>query len=124
MEWVARNKLVIPNILHILDDFLILEKSHEAGNVTLQRFLHFCEDIGAPRAPDKTEGPSHVLTLAGIELDCLELETRLLKEKFDKKLKGNSLSSTQRKRTTEGAPIAYRFPAFCLLGNNLGSSHY
>ena len=26
MEWVARNKLVIPNIIHILDDFLILEK--------------------------------------------------------------------------------------------------
>lgn len=97
MEWVACNKLVIPNILHILDDFLILEKSHEAGNVTLQRFLHFCGDIGAPVAPEKTEGHSHVLTFAGIELDCLELETRLLKDKFDKKLKGNSLSSTQKR---------------------------
>jgi len=29
IEWVARTKLVIPNIRHILDDFLILEKSHE-----------------------------------------------------------------------------------------------
>ena len=48
MEGVARNKLVIPNILHILDDFLIVEKSHEAGNVTLQRFLHFCEDMVLP----------------------------------------------------------------------------
>lgn len=48
MEGVARNKLVIPNILHILDDFLIVEKSNEAGNVTLQRFLHFCEDMVLP----------------------------------------------------------------------------
>ena len=124
MEWVARNKLVIPNILHILDDSLILKKSHEAGNVTLQRFLHFCEDIGAPMAPDKTEGPSHVLTFAGIELDCLELETRLLKERFGKNLKVTSLSSTQKKNTTKGATIAYRSPAFCLFGYNLGSSHY
>ena len=70
-------------------------------------------------APDKTEGASHVLTFADIEFDCLELETRLLKEKFDKNLKVNSLSSTQKKSTTKGAPIAYRSPAFCL-----GSSHY
>ena len=79
MEWVARNKLAIPNILHILDDFLILEKSHEACDASLQRLLHFCEDIGVPMAPDKTEGPSPVLTFAGIELDCLEMEARLPK---------------------------------------------
>ena len=70
-------------------------------------------------APDKTEGASYVLTFAGIEFDCLGLETRLLKEKFDKNLKVNSLSSTQKKSTNKGAPIAYRSPAFCL-----GSSHY
>lgn len=70
-------------------------------------------------APDKTEGASHVLTFAGIEFDCLEVETRLLKEKFDKNLKVNSLSFTQKKSTNKGAPIAYRSPAFCL-----GSSHY
>lgn len=73
-------------------------------------------------APDKTESPSHVLTFAGIEFDCLELETRLLKEKSDKNLKVNSLSSTQKKSTTKGAPIVYRSPAYCLLGYNLGCS--
>ena len=87
MEWVARNKLVIPNIIHILDDFLILEKSHEACAASLQRFLHFCEDIGVPMAPEKTEGPNQVLTFAGIELDCLNLEARLPMEKVDKILK-------------------------------------
>lgn len=87
MEWVARNKLAIPNIIHILDDFLILEKSHEACAASLHRFLHFCEDIGVPMAPEKTEGPNQVLTFAGIELDCLNLEARLPMEKVDKTLK-------------------------------------
>ena len=86
MEWVARNKLGIPNIIHILDDFLILENSHEACGAALQRFLHFCEDIGVPMAPEKTEGPTQVLTFAGIELDCFNLEARLPKEKLDKTL--------------------------------------
>ena len=60
-EWVARNKLAIPyNILLILDDVLILEKCHEACDASLQRFLHFCQDVGVPMAPDKTEGTSPV----------------------------------------------------------------
>jgi len=84
MKWVVRNKLVIPNIVHILDDFLILEKSHETCAASLQRFLHFCEDIGVPMAPKKTEGPNQVLTFAGIEPDCLNLEARLSMEKVDR----------------------------------------
>ena len=87
MEWVARNKLVIPNIIHILDDFLILEKSHEAFAASLQRFLHFCADIGVPMAPEKTEGPNQILSFAGIELDCLNPEARLPMEKVDKILR-------------------------------------
>ena len=69
------------NILHILDDVLILEKSHEACDASLQRLLHFCEDIAVPMTTDKTEGPSSVLSFADIELDCLELEARLKKGK-------------------------------------------
>ena len=64
-----------------------MEKSHEACAASLQRFLHFCEDIGVPMAPEKTEGPNQVLTFAGIELDCLNLEARLPMEKVDKVLK-------------------------------------
>ena len=37
-------------------------------------------------ALDKTEGPSPVLTFAGIELDCLEMEAMLPKGKVDKTL--------------------------------------
>lgn len=37
-------------------------------------------------APDKTEGPSQILTFAGIELDCIKNEARLPKEKVEKSL--------------------------------------
>ena len=65
-----------------------MEKSHKACAASLQRFLHFCGDIGVPMAPEKTEGPNQVLTFAGIELDCLNLEATLPMEKVDKILKG------------------------------------
>jgi len=37
-------------------------------------------------APTKTEGPSQILTFAGIELDCIKNEARLPKEKVEKSL--------------------------------------
>jgi len=82
MEWVARNKLNIPHIIHILDDFLIAAESPGKCRDKLQHFLTFCEDFGVPMAPDKTEGPSQVLTFAGIELDCCKNEARLPMEKL------------------------------------------
>ena len=84
MEWIARKKLGIPHILHTLDDFLIIGESTSDCQAKLQRFLHFCEDIGVPMAPEKTEGPSPVLTFAGIELDSVEMEARLPQNKVAK----------------------------------------
>ena len=75
MEWVARNKLNIPHIIHILDDFLIAGES--SGT---------CRGPRHAMAPDKTEGPSQILTFAGIELDCIKNEARLPKEKVEKSL--------------------------------------
>jgi len=45
MEWVARNKLNIPHIIHILDDFLIAGESSGTCQANLQRFLDLCEDV-------------------------------------------------------------------------------
>ena len=84
MERVAQTKLKIPNIIHILDDFLIVEKSRAACSASLQRFLDFCDTIGVPMAPEKTVGPFEVLTFAGIELDCERFEARLPADKVVK----------------------------------------
>lgn len=51
---------------------------------SLQNFLTFCEDIGVPTAPEKTEGLDQALTFAGIELDYRRHEARLPMEKVTK----------------------------------------
>lgn len=84
MEWVAKNKLQLPDIIHILDDFLIIDKSLDTFSAKLNRFLQFCHELGVPMAEEKTVGPAHVLTFVGIELDCLKHEARLPQEKVEK----------------------------------------
>ena len=41
MKWVARNKLNIPHIVHILDDFLIAAESPGKCRAKLKPFLNF-----------------------------------------------------------------------------------
>ena len=39
LEWIARTKLQIPGILHLLDDFLIVSKSIKSCDNGLKAFL-------------------------------------------------------------------------------------
>lgn len=69
LEWVAKVKLVIPNIIHILDEFRIIADSLTSCGKHLNRFLQCCDELDVPMAPEKTEGPAQVLMFAGIKLE-------------------------------------------------------
>ena len=84
LEWIARDKLQITGILHLLDDFLIVSQSLSSCDHQLKAFLGTCNDIGVPMAPEKTVGPSCVLSFAGIELDTNKMEARLPNDKLTK----------------------------------------
>ena len=84
LEWIARVKLNIAGILHLLDDFLIVSRSLSPCENNLRAFLQTCDDIGVPMAPEKTVGPSFVLSFAGIELDTIKMEARLPEDKLTK----------------------------------------
>ena len=43
-----------------------------------------CDELGVPMAPEKTVGPSSVLSFAGIELDTCKMEARLPLDKLSK----------------------------------------
>ena len=73
-----------PGILRILDDFLIIERDTVTCSTKLLSFLKTCDDLGVPMAPEKTVGPSTVLSFVGIELDTCKLEARLPHDKIDK----------------------------------------
>ena len=50
----------------------------------LKAFLKTCDEIGVPMAPEKTVGPSCVLSFAGIELDTTKMEAWLPCDKLTK----------------------------------------
>lgn len=82
IEWIAKNFLNISNIIHVLDDFLICEPSHELCKAGLEKFLALCKYLGVPIATDKTFGPYTTMSFVGIELDTENSEARLPTEKL------------------------------------------
>ena len=50
MKWVVKNKLQILDIIQILDDFLIIDKSLDTCGTKLNKFLQFCHELGVPMA--------------------------------------------------------------------------
>lgn len=84
VEWIARKKLHIDHILHLLDDFLIVSPSHDLYKQQLDLSLMLCHYLGIPMAPEKTIGPSSTISFAGIELDSVLMEARLPPDKLVK----------------------------------------
>ena len=95
VQWIAQTKLGIRYMLHLLDDFLIISGSHEQCSRELSLFLELCSYLGIPMAPEKTVGPSTVLSFAGIELDTVRSEARL---PHDKVMRCTSMLSDYLKR--------------------------
>ena len=84
IEWIARHRLGVDDLLHLLDDFLFVLASYNQCQSNLNRFISLCHELGVPIAPDKTVGPFTTLTFAGIELDSIKYEARLPPEKIAK----------------------------------------
>lgn len=81
VEWIAKEKLEIEGVTHILDDFLLIAKTHKKGGRDLKNFQIMSKNIGMPLAPEKTEGPNTCITFAGIELDSVAMVARLPDDK-------------------------------------------
>ncbi|MES9882605.1 MAG: reverse transcriptase domain-containing protein [Sedimenticola sp.] len=86
LEWIAKHKLHCTGIVHILDDFLFIEPSKRECAGSLNRFLHFCQEVGVPIASEKTFPPNTTMEFVGITLDSLLMESRLPPDKISKGL--------------------------------------
>lgn len=84
IHWIANMKLDIKKMAHLLDDFLIVEKSENTCKEKLDAFWRLCTDIGVPLSPEKTFLPSQKMTFLGYELDSLEMSIRLPIDKVEK----------------------------------------
>ena len=74
----------IHNLIHYLDDFLIISYSANKCGNDLDLFLKICEDINVPLASEKTFYPSQTIQFLGIELDSVKQEIRLPQDKLEK----------------------------------------
>ena len=82
---MAKYKCNVDHIVHILDDFLILDSPYNNQcNEKLSSFLAMCSDLGVPIKKEKTEYATTCITFMGLELDSARMEARLPQDKLEK----------------------------------------
>ena len=84
LEWAAEQIFQADEIIHLLDDFLLIAKSKQSCENLLSRFISLCNYLGVPIAPEKTVGPETELPFFGITLDSIRMEARLPEDKLEK----------------------------------------
>ena len=61
LEWIVQHKLGVENIIHILDDFLIIDQSLSRCGSQLALFLDLCNELGVPISTGEDGGTfSHI----------------------------------------------------------------
>ncbi|XP_060077427.1 uncharacterized protein LOC132556980 [Ylistrum balloti] len=82
--WIAQNKYNIQHILHLLDDFLVIEPASAIATRTMSSFLKVFQDLNIPIGAHKTVGPVTCLEYLGVFLDSTRMECRLPAEKVSR----------------------------------------
>ncbi|XP_076158563.1 uncharacterized protein LOC143141734 [Alosa pseudoharengus] len=79
--WILLNVSKLPFVLHLLDDFLLIDFPSPETSVLdcLKQVFH---DVGVPLSIEKTEGPCKSLVFLGILLDSVEMQASLPNEKL------------------------------------------
>ena len=82
--WILLNEDKLPFVLHLLDDFLLIDfPSPEPSNV-LDRLTRTFNRLGVPLSEEKTIGPSQRLEFLGIILDSNRMQASLPLDKLNR----------------------------------------
>ena len=84
LEWITLGSVHNCSVHHVLDDFIFIAPTAMECQMGLDAFLEICKNVGVPIADEKTQGPCTTLTFLGIELDSLDMESRLPIDKLEK----------------------------------------
>ena len=84
LVWAAKEKFGVTEVVHVIDDFLILSRSYQQCKDDLAAFVTMCDQLGVPLAAGKTYGPAAAIQFLGITLDAVHMEARLPEDKLEK----------------------------------------
>ena len=82
--WIAINKYDVECILHLLDDFLTIDKPDSEGRLTFTSMLHIFNSLGIPLSENKLEGPCTCLEYLGVILDSEKMLCLLPRDKVER----------------------------------------
>ncbi|XP_063049771.1 uncharacterized protein LOC134444364 [Engraulis encrasicolus] len=80
--WILLNVCRLPFVLHLLDDFLLIDFPANQDSTVLDTLRNVFTAIGVPLSPEKTMGPATSLEFLGIMLDSVEMKASLPEEKL------------------------------------------
>ena len=80
--WILLNNLRLPFVLHLLDDFLVVDYPASSPARCINALTDTFNSLGVPLSPEKTQGPSQVMEFLGITLDSLRMRASLPLEKL------------------------------------------
>ena len=100
IHWILIHHFNIPNITHILDDFMFFGPTKSlVCSTSLLAFLTLAAEAGIPVKTSKTCPPSSTSILYGIEVDTVLMEARLPLDKVSKSVSAVSNMLLKRKTT-------------------------
>lgn len=80
--WILEYKWGLQNVLHLLDDFLLINSPRCQANQNMQTMLTVFDNLNIPLSAHKTEGPSTSLEYLGIVLDSIHMMAKLPEDKL------------------------------------------
>ena len=98
LEYIFRQELHNPNIIHYLDDYLIAGPPDSSiCHSSFQGVESLCKDLGVATKEEKRTPPTTTITFLGVELDTLNQTVSLPQDKLQSLLQELQTFSTTRK---------------------------
>ena len=82
--WILLNRVRVPTVLHLLDDFLLIDPPQDSLGTSLFKLKRCFESLGVPLSEEKTIGPDTRLEFLGIKLNSIEMKASLPLEKLQR----------------------------------------
>ena len=127
LEWLLTHNYGLQHVLHILNDFLVIEPSRAQCRTSFSTLLQVFMSSQAPLVASKTLGPSQVLEFMGMELECPHGSTPARGQAYPYPYPQTAYVLYTPPLCAVGrVAIPYRHPLICLLGGRPGAdvTHY